>query len=67
MPVISMIAFVCALIYQKTQTLLKTMHILLSLIIHPYVTDERILVSVSGTGNVQGGQAEGEGYSSKPK
>lgn len=47
----------------KTQTpswLLKTMHILISLIIHPYVTDERILVSVSGTGNMQGGgQAKG--------
>lgn len=43
---------------RKTQTLLwvlKTMHILISLIIHPYVTDERILVSVSGAGNVQGG------------
>lgn len=40
--------------------ILKTMHILISLIIHPYVTDERILVSVSGTGNVQGGgQAKG--------
>lgn len=42
----------------KTQTpswVLKTMHILISLIIHPYVTDERILVSVSGTGSVQGG------------
>lgn len=36
------------------------MHILISLIIHPYVTDERILVSVSGTGNMQGGgQAKG--------
>lgn len=47
----------------KTQTpswVLKTMHILISLIIHPYVTDERILVSVSGTGNMQGGgQAKG--------
>lgn len=38
----------------------KMMHILISLIIHPYVTDERILVSVSGTGNMGGG-------SSKPK
>lgn len=36
------------------------MHILISLIIHPYVTDERILVSVSGTGNMRGGgQAKG--------
>lgn len=31
------------------------MHILISLIIHPYVTDERILVPVSGTGNMRGG------------
>lgn len=47
---------------------LKTMHILISLIIHPYVTDERILVSVSGTGNMRGGwQKGGEGHSSKPK
>lgn len=55
---------VCACVHlhlpppQKTQTppwVLKTMHILISLIIHPYVTDERILVSVSGTGNMQGG------------
>lgn len=49
--------------FRKTQTptwVLKTMHILISLIIHPYVTDERILVSVSGTGNVWGGgQAKG--------
>lgn len=57
---------------RKTQTpswVLKTMHILISLIIHPYVTDERILVSVSGTGNMQGGRAGkgGEGRSSKPK
>lgn len=43
---------------RKTQTpswVLKTMHILISLIIHPYVTDEGILVSVSGAGNVRGG------------
>lgn len=43
---------------KKTQTpwwILKMMHILISLIIHPYVTDERILVSVSGTGNERGG------------
>lgn len=48
---------------------LKTMHILISLIIHPYVTDERILVSVSGTGNMRGGGPGkgGEGRSSKPK
>lgn len=45
---------------QRQLQVLKTMHILISLIIHPYVTDERILVSVSGTGNVQGGdQAKG--------
>lgn len=48
---------------EKTQTpswVLEAMHILISLIIHPYVTDERILVSVSGTGNMQGGgQAKG--------
>lgn len=57
--------------FRKTQMptwVLKTMHILISLIIHPYVTDERILVSVSGAGNVRGGgQAKGEGRSSKPK
>lgn len=50
-------AFVCAHA-GKTQTptwALKTTHILISLIIHPYVTDERILVSVSGAGNVRGG------------
>lgn len=48
---------------------LKTMHILISLIIHPYVTDERILVSVSGRGNMRGGGPGkgGEGRSSKPK
>lgn len=48
----------CAGCLRKTQTptwVLKTMHILISLIIHPYVTDERILVSVSGAGNVRGG------------
>lgn len=63
---VNMCMFVCACVRalaftpppKKTQTpswVLKTMHILISLIIHPYVTDERILVSVSGTGNVQGG------------
>lgn len=60
--------FVCARApafapFRKTQTpswVLKTMHILISLIIHPYVTDERILVSVSGTGNMRGG-GQGKG------
>lgn len=63
----SICMFVCVCTHirplRKTQTpswVLKTMHILISLIIHPYVTDERILVSVSGTGNVRGGgQAKG--------
>lgn len=43
--------------HQTPLRVLKTMHILISLIIHPYVTDERILVSVSGTGNMRGGLA----------
>lgn len=38
----------------QTPQVLRMMHIL-SLIIHPYVKDERILVWVSGTGNVWGG------------
>lgn len=42
---------------QTPSRVLKTMHILISLIIHPYVTDEGILVSVSGTGNMRGGLA----------
>lgn len=46
---------------QTPSPVLKTMHILISLIIHPYVTDERILVSVSGTGNMRGGPGIGGG------
>lgn len=38
----------------KTPSWVKMMHILISLIIHPCVTDERILVSVSGKGNMRG-------------
>lgn len=48
---------------QTPSPVLKTMHILISLIIHPYVTDERILVSVSGTGNMRGGPGIGGGVS----
>lgn len=47
--------------HQTPSPVLKTMHILISLIIHPYVTDERILVSVSGTGNMRGGPGIGGG------
>lgn len=64
--------------HRAPSLLLKTMHILISLIIHPYVTDERILVPVSGAGNMRGRgtQAEleerwegaaGGGRSSKPQ
>lgn len=46
--------WVCLL--ENTHTMgSQNVHIILSLIIHPYVTDERILVWVSGTGNVWGG------------
>ncbi len=69
---VCMCTLMCPPTSRRTQTpswVLKTMHILISLIIHPYVTDERILVSVSGTGNMRGGGARqrGEGRSSKPK
>lgn len=57
------LAHVCASSekHKAPSRVLKAMHILISLIIHPYVTDERILVPVSGAGNMRGRGNPGRG------